>query len=63
MNKYYVYEWIRLDTNEPFYVGKGKDDRWKILTRGSNKHFNNIVNSIPVAVIKKRVVGNIKVNH
>lgn len=22
-NKYYVYEWIRLDTNEPFYVGKG----------------------------------------
>lgn len=24
MNDYYVYEWIRLDTNEPFYVGKGK---------------------------------------
>lgn len=26
-NGYYVYELIRLDTNEPFYVGKGKNDR------------------------------------
>ena len=50
MKNYYVYEWIRLDTNEPFYVGKGKGDRWKILTRGNNHHFNNIVKSIPVAV-------------
>ena len=33
-NKYYVYEWIRLDTNEPFYVGKGCDDRWKDLKGG-----------------------------
>lgn len=49
-NKYYVYEWIRLDTNEPFYVGKGSGNRWKKLTRGNNKHFNNIVKSIPVAV-------------
>lgn len=47
---YYVYEWIRLDTNEPFYVGKGKDDRWKKLTREGNNHFNNIVKSIPVVV-------------
>ena len=23
-NIYYVYEWIRLDTNEPFYVGMGR---------------------------------------
>ena len=49
-NIYYVYEWIRLDTNEPFYAGKGKDDRWKDLTRGRNYHFNNIVKSIPIAV-------------
>lgn len=48
--KYYVYEWIRLDINEPFYVGKGTGDRWRILTRGNNQHFNNIVKSIPVAV-------------
>jgi hypothetical protein len=49
-NKYYVYEWIRLDTNEPFYIGKGKGCRWRVLTRGNNKHFNNIVKSIPVVV-------------
>ena len=49
-NKYYVYEWIRLDTNEPFYVGKGCGNRWKDLTRGNNNHFNNIVKSIPIAV-------------
>lgn len=49
-NKYYVYEWIRLDTNEPFYVGKGSGDRWKKLTRDNNHHFNNIVNSKDVVV-------------
>jgi len=50
MNNYYVYEWIRLDTNEPFYVGKGSGDRWKSMKRGNNHHFNNIVKSIPVSV-------------
>ena len=50
INKYYVYEWIRLDTNEPFYVGKGCDDRWRKLTRGNNLHFNRIVNSVPCVV-------------
>ena len=49
-NIYYVYEWIRLDTNEPFYVGMGHGKRCYQLTRGNNKHFNNIVKSIPVAV-------------
>ena len=50
MNEYYVYEWIRLDTNEPFYVGMGHGKRCYQLTRGNNNHFNNIVKSIPVAV-------------
>lgn len=49
-NKYYVYEWIRLDTNEPFYVGKGCGNRWRRLTRDDNGHFNNIVRSIPCVV-------------
>lgn len=49
-NIYYVYEWIRLDTNEPFYVGKGKNNRCYKLTRDNNKHFNSIVKSIPVVV-------------
>lgn len=50
MDNYYVYEWIRLDTNEPFYVGKGAGNRWCDLKRGNNHHFNNIVKTIPVAV-------------
>lgn len=50
INKFYVYEWIRLDTNEPFYVGKGQDDRCYKLKRGNNNHFNNIVRKIPTAV-------------
>lgn len=49
-DEYYVYEWIRLDTNEPFYVGKGKGKRWKILNREYNTYFNSIVNKYPVAV-------------
>ena len=49
MNEYYVYEWIRLDTNEPFYVGKGKGNRWKVLNR-KNKRFVNIINKHNVSV-------------
>ena len=42
-NEYYVYEWIRLDTNEPFYVGKGKGNRWKDFNH-RNSYFKKIVN-------------------
>lgn len=47
---YYVYEWIRLDTNEPFYVGKGKGRRCYRLTRKYNKCFDDIVKTVDVAV-------------
>ena len=50
INKFYVYEWIRLDTNEPFYVGKGCGNRWCNLKRDNNTRFNRIVNSRKVAV-------------
>ena len=43
MNNYYVYIYWRLDINEPFYIGKGKDNRWKMLNK-RNKHFKNIEN-------------------
>lgn len=49
-NNYYVYEWIRLDTNEPFYVGKGNGDRWKSTHREYNSYFMNIINKVDVAV-------------
>lgn len=48
---YYVYEYIRLDTNEVFYVGKGKNGRYKTLNN-RNPMFLNIVKSAPYKVIK-----------
>ena len=48
-NIYYVYEWIRLDTNEPFYVGKGKNDRW-CKTTGRSKYFTSILNKVDTSV-------------
>ena len=44
MKQYYVYEWYILDTNEVFYVGKGKDNRVSSL-RGRNKFFNDMHSS------------------
>lgn len=45
MNDYYVYIYYRLDTNEPFYVGKGKGRRWRRIDgKQRGKHFKNIAN-------------------
>lgn len=49
MNNYYVYEFIRLDTNEPFYVGMGHKNRWKDLKK-RNEYFKRIVKKYFVAV-------------
>ena len=50
MNDFYVYEYIRLDTNEPFYIGKGHKNRWRKLDREYNPYFMNIINKIPFVV-------------
>lgn len=54
MYNYYVYEWIRLDTNLPFYVGKGKGNRAYEIK--NNKHFKDVLkycntNNIEIAVV------------
>ena len=49
--EFYVYVYYRLDINEPFYVGKGYDERWKRLSGRNNTHFNNIINKLPIAVV------------
>lgn len=44
MNEYYVYEWFDVDTNEVFYVGKGKKDRFKsqgTRNKAFRKYYNN----------------------
>jgi hypothetical protein len=42
---YYVYEHVRLDTNEVFYVGKGKHNR--VTSKNNrNKHWQHIVESV-----------------
>lgn len=40
MNKYYVYRHIRLDTNTPFYVGKGCNKR--AYKKDRNSRWRNI---------------------
>lgn len=43
MNNYYVYRYVRLDTNTPFYIGKGSKDRYKDVKNGRTNYFKHIV--------------------
>ena len=43
MNNYYVYIHYRNDNLEPFYVGKGKGNRYKSI-KNRNKKWNEIYN-------------------
>lgn len=47
--KYYVYAYVRLDVNTYFYIGKGKDNRYKRIDLRNN-HFKNILNKVNCAV-------------
>jgi len=40
---FYVYRYIRLDTNTPFYVGKGCGKRAYKKSDGRNRYFKNIM--------------------
>jgi len=42
-NDFYVYEWFNIDTNEVFYVGKGRGYRYKNIKQ-RNKYFINYYN-------------------
>lgn len=44
MNNFYVYRHIRLDTDTPFYVGKG--NRRRAWCKRRNKYWINIVNLV-----------------
>lgn len=47
--RYYVYGYIRLDTNSYFYIGKGTGIRYKRIDLRSN-HFKNIINKVDCVV-------------
>lgn len=42
-NKYYIYAWYYIDTNEIFYIGKGCYDRWKDVEFHRNNYFKSII--------------------
>lgn len=46
---FYVYGYIRLDTNSYFYIGKGKDNRF-IRLDNRKSHFMNILNKTDCVV-------------
>jgi len=43
MDNFYVYQHKKADTNEIFYVGKGKDKRF-VESKSRNPHWHNVVN-------------------
>lgn len=46
---FYVYRWIRLDTNTPFYIGKGRGGR-AFKTSGRSLYFKRIYYKVPCRV-------------
>jgi hypothetical protein len=48
---FYVYEHIRLDTNQVFYVGKGKKTRMQ-SSSDRNKYWHNVVNKAGFKAVK-----------
>lgn len=55
MNNFYVYYWKRMDIDSIFYVGKGKNNRYKDMS-SRNKWFLNIVNKVGLDNIKIEVI-------
>lgn len=47
---YYIYAWYYVDTNEIFYIGKGKGNRYLEKSISRNQYFKNIVKNSNVSV-------------
>lgn len=53
-NDFYVYEWFNVDTNEVFYVGKGRKNRYKDVKQ-RNIYFKNYYNKHQCNVRKIKI--------
>lgn len=42
-NKYYIYAWYYINTNEIFYIGKGSNNRYIDTKNRRNEYFKNII--------------------
>lgn len=42
--EYYIYMWYYKNSGEVFYIGKGKNNRYKKLKQSRNEYFKNIIN-------------------
>lgn len=43
MNEFYVYKWFYKDSGVIFYIGKGKNNRYKNKSTHRNEYFKNII--------------------
>lgn len=50
-NNFYIYEWYNIDNGEVFYVGKGRNSRYKNITQ-RNQYFKNYHNKYKCDVRK-----------
>lgn len=59
MNEFYVYFWFYKDTDEVFYIGKGKGNRFLERKAHRNNYFKNILNkekdNVDVKIIKSNL--------
>ena len=53
-NDFYVYEWFNVDSNEVFYVGKGRNNRYKNISK-RNQYFKNYYNKYNCDVRKVKI--------
>ena len=53
MNKFYVYAWYNIDTNEVFYIGKGCGKRY-LNTSDRNQKFQEYIqtNQVDVKILE-----------
>lgn len=49
--RFYIYEYIRLDTNEPFYIGKGCGNRAFQIDKSRNANFRKVLQKSKVACV------------